>query len=198
MMISVTSILCSETHFSCPPAGNAYTFVWLPRSNHQIFQIPKKAPRIAALRVHLNNAFHVLKENLQDCELFKATNFHRFHLYLFKLFSPQLSDQTYADSLIVTLLLHPIIQYRLKTWLIKEPSENTGNYWAHLRLIILHWKLMLMMNSPLSNVMHWMITMQILTKFHRTLRLLHVKFRLHDSWSTSILSIHTTSWLTFF
>ena len=54
----------------------------------------------------------------EGCEFFNATNFHRFHVPLFKLSSPKLNDQTDSDSLINTLLLHMITQ---------DHSQNTFN-----------------------------------------------------------------------
>ena len=42
-----------------------------------------------------------------------ATNFHRFHVHLFNLFSPQLNNQADLDYLSSTLFLHFVNQNRL-------------------------------------------------------------------------------------
>ena len=62
---------------------------------------------IAALRFVLNKALQALKENPNDCykTYFNITNFHRFHVHLFKHFSPQLIDQTDYNSIIKILLI---------------------------------------------------------------------------------------------
>ena len=63
---------------------------------------------IAALRVFFSKALQALKEAPDDCEntAVNTTNFRRFQVHLFKLFSPQLNGQTDSHSLINTLLIH--------------------------------------------------------------------------------------------
>ena len=67
---------------------------------------------MAASRVLLTNIFHVLKENPRGCDknFVNAANFHRFHVHLFKVFSPHINDQADSDSLINTLFLHLVNQ----------------------------------------------------------------------------------------
>ena len=61
-----------------------------------------------ALRIFLSKAFQALMDNAEDCgiKVFNATNFYRFHVHFFKLFSTQCNDHTDSYSLINTLLLH--------------------------------------------------------------------------------------------
>ena len=64
--------------------------------------------RIAAFRILLNYAVQALKGTPDDCDetFFNTTTFRQFHVQLFKLLSPQLSDQSDSDSIVNTLLLH--------------------------------------------------------------------------------------------
>ena len=43
---------------------------------------------------------------------FNTTNFHRFHVHLFKLSSPELQHQTDSDSLINTMLIYLLSQFQ--------------------------------------------------------------------------------------
>ena len=62
----------------------------------------RKQFQIAALGVHFNRYLQALKKTPVVCEntFFNTTNFHRFHVHSFKLFSSQLNDQMDSDSLI--------------------------------------------------------------------------------------------------
>ena len=70
------------------------------------FEVRKRVTT-PALRLLLNKAPQGLKETPEDCVFFNATNFHRFYVQLFNIFSLQLDDQPDADSLIYTLQLQP-------------------------------------------------------------------------------------------
>ena len=88
-------------------------FTCLPGCHNQTTRTSRsqKQFQIAALRVLLNKACQTLKVTPEDFEIFNETNFHRFHVYLFKLSSTQLNDETDSKSLINTLLLHLINQH---------------------------------------------------------------------------------------
>ena len=62
----------------------------------------------AALSVFFNKALQALKASPDDCEntFFNTTNLHRFHVHLFKLFSPHSNDQTDSDSVSNTMIFH--------------------------------------------------------------------------------------------
>ena len=62
--------------------------------------------QIATSRVLLNKAVQALKKTPEGCGFLNATNFHRFHVLIFKLFSLQHNDQLDSESPINTQLLH--------------------------------------------------------------------------------------------
>ena len=83
----------------------------------------RKQIQITAVCIPHNKALQAVKEIPDDYErtFFNTTNFHRFHVHLFKMFSPQLNDQTDLDSIFIILLIHLLNQnYSLDTF----PEQN--------------------------------------------------------------------------
>ena len=81
------------------------------QSNCRIFQVQKTNPNCCTSFVH-NKALQALKETPDDCEntFFNKTNFNRFHVHLFKIYFPQMKDQTDADSLINAMVIRLLNQ----------------------------------------------------------------------------------------
>ena len=74
----------------------------------QSFNVQKKIQK-NMLRVLRNKVLQALKETLDDCQrktFFYRTNFHRFHVHLFILYSTQLKYQIVCNPIIDTVLLH--------------------------------------------------------------------------------------------
>ena len=90
----------------------------------------RKHFQIVDLPVFLNKALQALKEAPEGCEntFFNTTNFTRFHVQLFRLFSPQIKDQTDTDSLINTMIIHLLNQnHSLDTFHVQRIS-NAENF----------------------------------------------------------------------
>ena len=77
------------------------------------------------LRVLLTRDLEALKEYIEHCDknFFSATNYHRFHVRLFKPLSPQLNDQAVSDSIFNTLLL-PLIYQDLSLIISKYRNDT--------------------------------------------------------------------------
>ena len=83
-----------------------------PPNHNQTARTPKSKRQfqIAALCVLLNKALQALKETQDNRKktFFNTITFHRFKVSLFKLFPSQLNDQIDPESLLNTLLIHPL------------------------------------------------------------------------------------------
>ena len=82
------------------------------QSNCQLFQVPRTIPNrytsCAPQQGPLSS-----ERNPDDCgkkTFFNTSNFHRFHVQLFKLFLPQSNDQADSNSIINTLSIHLLKQ----------------------------------------------------------------------------------------
>ena len=102
----LTDISCLETYVSAPPLK---MFTSSPGCQNRTVKSSKSSRQLqsVALCVRPNKALQRLTKSPDDCKqtFFNTANFHRFHVFLFKIFSPQLIDQHDSDSVISTLVL---------------------------------------------------------------------------------------------
>ena len=97
----------------------------MPQSTHKVLKKRKNFQK-KLLRALLTIFFQALKWNLEDFDksCSKATIFHRFFLYFFKLFSPQLKNQADSDSLYNNFLLDLVKQaYSVKASIDQNDTD---------------------------------------------------------------------------
>ena len=82
--------------------------------------------------------FKCWKNTPGECEqiLFSTTNFHRFHVHLFKLFFPQLNDQTYSDSEINLLLFHFLNQNHSLVKFLDQINHDAEKLMKHVLNVV--------------------------------------------------------------
>ena len=120
-MISVTDTLCLEPLYSYPPDSDVH------RGCHNSSKPPQKCGNSLKL-VHsayfsqrLFELSYINPKNLTRSFSLQQF-FHRFHIHLFKYFSPQLEDQTDSDFLLNALLL------QLVNWINSLNISNDQNH----------------------------------------------------------------------